>query len=222
MAENVKEKAEEKMNINQKLVMVQSELKAPKSQFNKFGNYHYRSLEDIAEAVKPLLVKYGLTLTLDDEIVLIGERYYLRATATLLDTTSDGCIVCHAMAREALDAKGMSDPQLTGSSSSYARKYCLNALFLIDDTKDDDSNEAQDEKQNRANKGKKQADAPAELKYFTEQDIAELTDMCVKAGTTADDFFKPFGGISKCPASNYGRAKAELTKRINNMVAKNG
>ena len=214
--------AEEKIaNIRQKLVMVQSELKAPKSQYNKFGNYHYRSLEDIAEAVKPLLVKYGLTLTLDDEIVMIGERYYLKATATLLDTTSDGCIVCHAMAREALDAKGMSEPQLTGSSSSYARKYCLNALFLIDDTKDDDTNEAQDEKQNRA-KGKKPVDAPKEATFFTKEDIAELTEMCIKAGTTAEDFFKPFGGINKCPAANYGRAKAELTKRINNKAANNG
>lgn len=158
---------------------------------------------------------------MNDEIIQVGERYYVKATAILRDDESGKEVVCTALAREASEAKGMSDSQVTGSASSYARKYCLNAMFLIDDTKDDDSNEAQDEKQNRANKAKK-ADAPAEPKYFTDQDIAELTDLCVKAGTTADDFFKPFGGIAKCPASNYGRAKAELTKRINSKAKENG
>lgn len=215
----------ETMNINQKLVMVQSELKAPKNQFNKFGNYHYRSLEDIAEAVKPLLVKYGLTLTLDDEIVMIGERYYLKATATLLDTTSDGCIVCHAMAREAFDAKGMSEPQLTGSSSSYARKYCLNAMFLIDDTKDDDSNEAQDEKNNRSGKGKK-VDAPAAPQTITDDDKREIRDL-VEAlkekyptkNFSFDQFFPD--GIDKFTVERFGKAKAQLLGLLN-KAAKNG
>lgn len=217
--------AEEKIaNIRQKLVMVQSELKAPKSQFNKFGNYHYRSLEDIAEAVKPLLVKYGLTLTMDDEIVLIGERYYLKATATLLDTTSDGYIICHAMAREALDAKGMSDPQLTGSSSSYARKYCLNAMFLIDDTRDDDTNEAQEEKMNRANR--KKVDAPKVLQGITEDDKREIRDL-VEAlkekyptkNFTFDQFFPE--GIDGFTAEQFGKAKAQLLGLLN-KAAKNG
>lgn len=215
----------ETMNINQKLVMVQSELKAPKNQFNKFGNYHYRSLEDIAEAVKPLLVKHGLTLTLDDEIVMIGERYYLKATATLLDTTSDGCIVCHAMAREAFDAKGMSEPQLTGSSSSYARKYCLNAMFLIDDTKDDDCNEAQDEKNNRSGKGKK-VDTPKAPQTITDDDKREIRDL-VEAlkekyptkNFSFDQFFPD--GIDKFTVEQFGKAKAQLLGLLN-KAAKNG
>lgn len=199
--------AEEKIaNIRQKLVMVQSELKAPKSQFNKFGNYHYRSLEDIAEAVKPLLVKYGLALTLDDEIVLIGERYYLKATATLLDTTSNDCIVCHAMAREALDAKGMSDPQLTGSSSSYARKYCLNAMFLIDDTKDDDTNESQEEKQNRANR--KKVDAPAAPQSISDKDKEILRKTVEDKGYTVEQIFPK--GIDGLTAEQYAKAMMQL------------
>lgn len=198
---------QETMNINQKLVMVQSELKAPKNQFNKFGNYHYRSLEDIAEAVKPILVKYGLTLTLDDEIVMIGERYYLKATATLLDTTSDGCIVCHAMAREAFDAKGMSEPQLTGSSSSYARKYCLNAMFLIDDTKDDDSNEAQDEKNNRSGKGKK-VDAPTAPQTISDKDKEVIRRTVEGKGYTVEEIFPR--GLDALTAEQYAKAMVQL------------
>ena len=205
----------ETMNINQKLVLVQSELKAPKNQFNKFGNYHYRSLEDIAEAVKPLLMKYGLTLTMDDEIVMIGDRYYLKATATLLDTTSDGCIVCHAMAREALDAKGMSEPQLTGSSSSYARKYCLNAMFLIDDTKDDDTNEAQDEKNNRSGRTKK-VDAPVEPQAISDKDKAILRKTVEDKGYTIEQIFPK--GIDNLTADQYAKAMTQLK----GMKPKNG
>lgn len=197
--------AEKTMNIREKLVLVQSELKAPKNQFNKFGNYHYRSLEDIAEAVKPLLLKYGLALSMDDEIVMIGERYYLKATATLLDTTSDGYIVCHAMAREALDAKGMSEPQLTGSSSSYARKYCLNAMFLIDDVKDDDSNESQDEKQNR---NKRKFDSPKEPELISEKDKEILRKTVEDKGYTVEQIFPK--GIDGLTADQYAKAMVQL------------
>ena len=197
--------AEKTMNIREKLVLVQSELKAPKNQFNKFGNYHYRSLEDIAEAVKPLLLKYGLALSMDDEIVMIGERYYLKATATLLDTTSDGYIVCHAMAREALDAKGMSEPQLTGSSSSYARKYCLNAMFLIDDVKDDDSNESQDEKQNR---NKRKFDKPKEPELISEKDKEILRKTVEDKGYTVEQIFPK--GIDGLTADQYAKAMVQL------------
>lgn len=195
----------EVMNIKEKLVRVQSELKAPKNQFNKFGNYHYRSLEDIAEAVKPLLLKYGLALTMDDEIVMVGERYYLKATATLLDTTSVDRIVCHAMAREALDAKGMSEPQLTGSSSSYARKYCLNAMFLIDDVKDDDSNESQDEKQNR---NKRKVDSPKEPELISEKDKEILRKTVEDKGYTVDQIFPK--GIDGLTTDQYAKAMVQL------------
>ena len=126
-------------NINAKLLKVQAKLKAPKNQYNSFGKYKYRNCEDILEAVKPLLDEQGLTLTLSDYIVAVLEtnRTYVKAVATLTDG-KDTLEVC-AYAREAETKKGMDDSQVTGATSSYARKYALNGLFLIDDTKDADS-----------------------------------------------------------------------------------
>lgn len=119
------------------LVIIQSELKAPKGHINKYGNYNYRSAEDILEAVKPLLKENDCTLTISDEIILIGDRYYIKATATL--TNKDGAnVVVSAYAREEETKKGMDASQITSSTSSYARKYALNGLFCIDDTKDAD------------------------------------------------------------------------------------
>ena len=131
------------MTLLQKLSKVQLELKAPKSNFNKFGGFYYRSLEDILEAVKPLLDKHGLTLTISDEPVMIGDRFYIKATARLSDGNES--IEVTAYAREPQSKTKMDDAQLTGASSSYARKYCLNGLFLIDDTKDPDTNEFQEQ-----------------------------------------------------------------------------
>lgn len=207
-----------------KLTELQNELKAPKSQFNKFGNYHYRSLEDIEQAVKPLLKKYGLALVMNDEIVQVGERYYVKATAILRDDESGKEVICTAFAREASEAKGMSDSQVTGSASSYARKYCLNALFLIDDTKDDDSNESQEEKQNRANR--KKVDAPKAPQGITEDDKREIRDL-VEAlkekyptkNFTFDQFFPE--GIDGFTAEQFGKAKAQLLGLLN-KAAKNG
>lgn len=126
----------EEMKFFEKVQKVQEELKAPKNQFNKFGNYAYRSCEDIYNAVKPLLAKYGLYLTLSDELVTVGERYYIKATARLGDETR--FIENVAYAREEETKKGMDGSQITGASSSYARKYALNGLFLIDDVRDSD------------------------------------------------------------------------------------
>ena len=133
-----------------RLASLQAELKAPKGQFNKFGNYHYRSCEDILEAVKPLLVKHNLALTISDTIEQISDRYYVKAVVTIFDPDSDKHISCTAYAREPLDVKGMSDSQITGAASSYARKYALNGIFLIDDTKDADTDEARTEQDARA------------------------------------------------------------------------
>ncbi len=129
------------MNIYEKLTLVQLELKAPKGQYNKFGNYPYRSLEDIVEGVKPLLMQHQLALILSDSVKQVGgDRYYLEATAMLINSENpEEKIMTTALAREALDKKGMDSSQITGAASSYARKYCLNGLFCIDDTKDDDS-----------------------------------------------------------------------------------
>lgn len=130
------------MNINEKLLKIQIELKAPKCQYNSFGKYKYRSCEDILEAVKPLLQENKCTLTIKDDMEQIGDRYYIKATAILADTESDNTIITNtAYAREEESKKGMDGSQITGTASSYARKYALNGLFLIDDTKDADTDE---------------------------------------------------------------------------------
>lgn len=134
------------MSIYEKLAAVQAELKAPKSQFNKFGNYKYRNCEDIIEAAKPLLKANGLLLMLTDDIELIGDRFYVRATATIIDTTDGTSLYVTAFAREEQDKKGMDGSQVTGASSSYARKYALNGMFAIDDTKDSDTTNQGDDK----------------------------------------------------------------------------
>lgn len=129
------------MGMYEKLVNLQNELKAPKGNYNSFGKYRYRSCEDILEAVKPLLKKYGLALTLSDDVLECGGRIYIRATATLTDIETATQIHNSALAREAAERKGQDESQITGTSSSYARKYALNGLFCIDDTKDADTDE---------------------------------------------------------------------------------
>ena len=133
------------MNIYQKLTKIQQELKAPKNQFNDYGGYAYRGAEDILLAVKPLLDKHNVALIISDNIKIIGERYYVEATCTLYNTEKEevSCdvqkIEVRAYAREAENKKGFDSSQLTGSTSSYARKYALNGLFGIDDSKDSDA-----------------------------------------------------------------------------------
>lgn len=135
------------MNIYEKLSAIQSELKAPKGQYNSFGKYKYRSCEDILEALKPILAKYKCVLTITDEIIPIegagATRFYVKAMAILFDCESDtvSSIYNTAYAREDESIKGMHESQVTGATSSYARKYALNGLFLIDDTKDADTDE---------------------------------------------------------------------------------
>lgn len=127
------------MKIYEKLMNIQTELKAPKSQYNSFGKYNYRNCEDILEAFKPLGLKHGAALTVSDKIVLIGDRYYVEATAKLIDVETGESLENTAYAREEDEKKGMDSSQVTGSTSSYARKYALNGLFAIDDTKDSDT-----------------------------------------------------------------------------------
>lgn len=120
------------------LQLIQSELNAPKNQYNDFGKYRYRSCEDILAALKPLLKQHGCTLTISDDILHVGDRYYIKATATLSNAGGEQSTVS-ALAREEDSKKGMDASQLTGTASSYARKYALNGLFAIDDTKDADA-----------------------------------------------------------------------------------
>lgn len=136
------------MTIYEKLLNIQVELKAPKSQINDFGNYNYRSCEDILEAVKPFLKKEKCVLVINDEVQKIENRYYLKAVVTLIDVENGESIQASAFAREEETKKKMDGAQITGASSSYARKYALNGLFAIDDTKDSDATNQHDNKAN--------------------------------------------------------------------------
>ena len=159
------------------LIRIQNELKAPKGQYNSFGKYSYRSCEDILEAVKPLLSSYDCILTLSDEITLVGERYYVKATAILLNGAGDKVEVT-AYAREEADKKGMDGSQITGAASSYARKYALNGLFCIDDNKDSDTTKTEA-------KSKKSASVKAEATH-TNADL-ELAVQEMKEAKTVED-----------------------------------
>ena len=144
------------MSVYEKLSKVQSELKAPKGQYNSFGKYKYRSCEDILEAVKPLNAKHGVVLTVGDEVVEISNRFYVKATATFVDIESGEKIINTALAREDDAKKGMDGSQITGTASSYARKYCLNGLFCIDDTKDADTDEYRHQQERKPQENKPQ------------------------------------------------------------------
>ena len=147
------------------LISIQSELKAPKSQFNKFGGYKYRKAEDILEAVKPLLAKQKCTLIITDDVVLIGNRIYVKATATIKNEKGE-CETTTGWAREEETKKGMDGSQITGASSSYARKYALNGLFAIDDNADSDTtNDGQHQASQQ--QAQTQAQQPATTQYHT-------------------------------------------------------
>lgn len=162
--------------INIKLMNIQQELKAPKGQYNSFGKYAYRSCEDILEAVKPLLKKEKVALTISDELHYIGNRYYIKATATLIDTESEAIISNSAYAREEETKKGMDGSQITGASSSYARKYALNGLFGIDDNKDSDTTNIQSKEEKE---DKKASPKQMELiqKYYQGENLTKLLEV---------------------------------------------
>lgn len=156
-----------------RLGRVQSDLKAPKNMYNSFGNYAYRNAEGILEAVKPLLAKEGLVLTLSDDIESVGSRIYVKATARILDIATGEWEVVSAYARESESKKGMDESQITGTASSYARKYALNGLFLIDDTKDADS----DEYHNQTSGGQPQRTTPQIEVDAYKREISEIYDI---------------------------------------------
>lgn len=185
------------MGIREKLLNIQVELKAPKGQYNSFGKYKYRSCEDILEALKPLLDKNKCTLVITDEIVNIGDRFYIKAQSILQDIESEETVSNTAYAREELEKKGQDGSQITGTASSYARKYCLNGLFLIDDTKDADTDEFQKQTNGSGNKindkdvkalrirfEKNNVDEEALCKQYN---IKELNEMTVGQMTELND-----------------------------------
>lgn len=162
--------------IYEKLLNIQKDLKAPKGQYNSFGKYKYRSCEDILEAVKPLLAREKVTLLISDEVVEIGGRVYIKATARLYDMEGSEGVENTALARESSDKKGMDESQITGTASSYARKYCLNGLFLIDDTKDADTDEYRNQQQKADDEEKNQKmKEEADVKLSATQAKAMIT-----------------------------------------------
>lgn len=191
--------------MNEELNRIQQELKAPKGQTNSFGKYKYRSCEDILEAVKPLL--NGLTLTLSDEVVNIGSANYVKATAALCGADLENAIAVTAYAREAESKKGMDEAQITGSASSYARKYALNGLFAIDDTKDADT---QDNTQHVPNQDplediKQKARNLMSQHGFTGKTALEMTELFIgkKLPTTRKDFQQLIEALKGYNASGY-------------------
>jgi hypothetical protein len=178
-------------NILRLIANVQAELKAPKSQYNSFGRYNYRSAEDILEAVKPLLFKHGLTQTISDEVVETNTRHYIKSTVTVY--LGDQSVSVSAFAREPESKKGMDESQITGTASSYARKYALNGMWCIDDTKDADTDEykKQTDRGNngKANKQSKSGDDDRlpwdmdedESEYLTKKEVGDLVQYAVRA-----------------------------------------
>ena len=181
-----------------RLLRVQRDLKAPKNQYNSFGKYRYRSCEDILEGVKPILQEYGCAIVLSDTIEQIGDRFYVKATATFYDCDTGESVSNTAYARESDDKKGMDASQITGTASSYARKYALNGLLLIDDTKDADTDENRNETTGRARseaakKGmatKEQNAKDSANQIISEKDANVLRELMKKKGYDPNQKYK--------------------------------
>lgn len=188
------------------LSKIQCELKAPKSQFNKFGGYAYRSCEDITEAVKPLLEKYGVALTISDEITQVASRIYVKATATLRG--KDGEISVAGFAREAETKKGMDESQITGSTSSYARKYALNGLFAIDDTKDADATNTHDD-ETRQNK---------QPTFLNADQLNDLVHLCEITNTNPDAIVAAYK-VKAFANLPYEKVRGQLLKKLEQIQA---
>ena len=199
------------MTVYEKLAKVQGSLKAPKSQHNNFGDFNYRSCEDILEAVKPLLQECKAILLLSDEIIPIGSRYYIKATATFQDAENPEAVSVSAWAREAEEKPKMDAAQITGSSSSYARKYALNGLFCIDDARDPDALPGSDQKATRQQNRNRQQDAPAQKqeRWIDQEEITKLR-------AVADRRYGK-NNLQELSGLDYRRAMAGLNKMPDKM-----
>lgn len=214
------------MNVYESLANVQQSLKATKDQFNKFGGYNYRSCESILESVKPLLAKEHLALTLTDEMVQVGERIYVKATATVFPTEdSDGevCISVDAYAREEESKKGMDSSQVTGAASSYARKYALNGLFCIDDNKDSDATNTHGKDESPPKQDKPKATPKAEKpkpepkqEPPKEQSEEEVNAMFYP---TADSMIQNQGGVEYAICSKCGGYIYQVRKKDGSAIS---
>lgn len=196
-----------------KLFNIQQELKVPKNQRNTFGNYNFRNCEDIMEASKPVCKKYNTLLTCSDELIQVGERYYVKATATLYDLDSDESISTTAEAREEETKKGMDASQITGASSSYARKYALNGLLQLDDNKDADSNEYVKQQKKIENKSQ------TKIEMISEDQVKLLHVLFDKIEKSEKQIFKNFE--NKVAKENvYKKYKVKTSKELSKNNAK--
>lgn len=196
----------EQHTITQKLATIQQKLKAPKGQYNSFGKYAYRNAEDILEAVKPLCAETGTVVLLSDEIINIGNRFYVKATAALIDAETQTQLTVSAYAREEEEKKGMDGSQVTGASSSYARKYALNGLFAIDDTKDSDTT-------NTTGADKNAAKAKQTPLVATKEQLAEAAALGVNLEQTTAWYNKKMGTVLISAQLPYDVVQTAITKK---------
>lgn len=189
--------------IRDKLMQIQTKIKAPKNLYNSFGKYSYRNAEGICEAIKPFLADLSCSLVLEDEIVEVGGRIYVKATATLMDNEGDSISVS-AFARESFEKKGMDDSQITGAASSYARKYALNGLFLLDDTKDADSEEYHVQ-QTKADVPKTNEEAKDKC---SDKQVKFIETLISKKGMNKDEILSKYKDASSLADLSKAQAKA--------------
>ena len=207
------------MAVHEKLKEIQTMLKAPKNLYNSYGGFSYRNAEGIYEAVKPLLNQLNMTLIINDSVQNVGNKNYIKATAYLTDCETGEQLFSCALAREAETKKGMDDSQITGTASSYARKYALNGLFLLDDTKDEDSDECRKYKENKSKALSAEPTQPAAFKPATAQQIHKINEYIMAYAGMCEGASE--GDIWNTLKKKYGFTKqSEISKELADQITK--
>ena len=207
------------MAVQEKLKEIQTMLKAPKNLYNSYGGFSYRNAEGIYEAVKPLLNQLNMTLIINDSVQNVGTKNYIKATAYLTDCETGEQLFSCALAREAETKKGMDDSQITGTASSYARKYALNGLFLLDDTKDEDSDECRKYKENKSKAESAEPTQPAAFKPATAQQIHKINEYIMAYAGMCEGASE--GDIWNTLKKKYGFTKqSEISKELADQITK--
>ena len=207
------------MAVHEKLKEIQTMLKAPKNLYNSYGGFSYRNAEGIYEAVKPLLNQLNMTLIINDSVQNVGTKNYIKATAYLTDCETGEQLFSCALAREAETKKGMDDSQITGTASSYARKYALNGLFLLDDTKDEDSDECREYKENKSKAESAEPTQSAAFKPATAQQIHKINEYIMAYAGMCEGASE--GDIWNTLKKKYGFTKqSEISKELADQITK--
>ena len=207
------------MAVHEKLKEIQTMLKAPKNLYNSYGGFSYRNAEGIYEAVKPLLNQLNMTLIINDSVQNVGTKNYIKATAYLTDCETGEQLFSCALAREAETKKGMDDSQITSTASSYARKYALNGLFLLDDTKDEDSDECRKYKENKSKAESAEPTQPAAFKPATAQQIHKINEYIMAYAGMCEGASE--GDIWNTLKKKYGFTKqSEISKELADQITK--